>query len=236
MLLALLAIVVGFALFKWQQNPMPAPLPTALALPTATPTDTPSATFTATDTSTPTAMDTPTPTATPTLTPTLATRVLVMTAVSPHVTLNPVITALPSNTPEALPTQSVPTPPAQMSPVPTGDAPQVGWFHYDVGNPAIQWAGQWKLFTSSWHSVNRHYYYSTDEKAGLSLHFLGAGVRLRYVMYYTYGVFQVRLDDRVVATIDTYLPKLPQGGGNFVTTDVFGLANGWHTLEGRTLR
>src|SRR5471032_3352731 len=120
MLFALFAIVVVFALLKWQKDTTPAPLPTTLAIPSATATDTPSATFTATDTPTPTATDTPTPTATPTLTPTLATRVLVITAVSPHVTLNPVVTTQPSSTPEPLPTQSIPTPPAQLSPVPTG--------------------------------------------------------------------------------------------------------------------
>jgi len=37
------------------------------------------------------------------------------------------------------------------------------------------------LFQQSWHSINRRYYYSADPKARLTLRFLGAGVRLRYV-------------------------------------------------------
>src|SRR5205807_1517925 len=120
----------------------------------------------------------------------------------------------------SLPTLSVPTPPVKVVPVPPGKVPLVGWFEYDVQDPTMQYQGQWDLFTGSYHSMNRHYKYTNDDGARLTLRFLGAAVRLRCVKYYTYGVFQVRLDGQVITTIDSYYPRTTSGDGDFVTTDV----------------
>ncbi len=54
---------------------------------------------------------------------------------------------------------------------------------------------------------------------------------MRYVAYFSYGVFQVILDGRVRATIDSYHPWQVDGRGNFLSTEVYGLPFGWHTLE-----
>ena len=94
----------------------------------------------------------------------------------------------------------------------------------------MQRAGAWQLYTSSYRSIARRYLYTDTSGARLSLRFQGAAARVRYARFYTYGVFEVRLDSQTVTTVDSYLSKTSLNG-DFVTTDVFGLANGWHTLE-----
>ncbi|MEP7285024.1 MAG: hypothetical protein ABI947_04565 [Chloroflexota bacterium] len=208
-------------------------LPTLAVLPSATATHTATPTIIPTNTLLPTTTSTSTPTHTPSPTSTLATLVLKIIAVNADVTLQPVV--LDDKwiaTPTALPTLHIPTPPVKLAAVPAGDAPLIGWYEYAVQDPQIKYEGQWALFAESWHSINRRYYYSGDPKARLTFRFLGAAVRLRYVKYFNYGVFQVRIDDKVVTTIDSYYPKTGQGAdGDFTTTDTFALSNGWHTLE-----
>jgi len=48
-------------------------------------------------------------------------------------------------------------------------------------------------------------------------------------------VFEVRIDGRVMTTVDAYLPRQVSANGDFATTEVFALANDWHTLEIRHL-
>jgi len=86
------------------------------------------------------------------------------------------------------------------------------------------------VFSSTYRSANRRYLFTNAQGTSLSLRFLGDAVRVRYVRLSSYGVFEVRIDGRVVTTVDAYLPK-SVANGDFVTTDVFGLIHGWHTLE-----
>jgi hypothetical protein len=201
---------------------------------TATPTET--ATVTPSPTGTPMGTPTPTQTATATVTPsptsTLSTLVLKVTAINSDVTLDPVAVAQhATETPSPRPTQEVPTPPVQVAAMPSGEAPLVGWFEHDVTDPAIRVEGHWETFTATYRSLHKRYLYSDDDAARLVYRFLGAAVRVRYVAYFSYGVFQVVLDGQVRATIDSYCPRQSDGRGNFLSTEVYALANGWHTLE-----
>lgn len=68
--------------------------------------------------------------------------------------------------------------------------------------------------------------YSADPNAVAVLPFEGAGLRVRYVAYSLYGIFEVRVDGRLIAVVDSYRPR-----AEIVTTDIFGLVQGKHTLE-----
>jgi hypothetical protein len=63
------------------------------------------------------------------------------------------------------------------------------------------------------------------------LYFLGGGLRVRYVASSISGVFEIRVDGRLLRTVDSYYPKSQDRLGAFLTTEIWGLYNGWHTLE-----
>lgn len=217
-------------LLSYRQPPVPAVVmlapsptiaPTETAVPTTntpmTPSMTPTATLTASHT--------------PSVTFTLATRLIQITAIHPDVALDGRSSPAPTLTPTRLPTLAVPSPGATLGDVPTGDSvPVIGWRRYSIDHPALQKTGAWEVFTSTYRSANRRYLYTDAVGAKLMLRFLGAAVRVRYARFASYGVFEVRIDGQVVTTVDAYLPKVTKNG-DFVTTDVYGLANGWHTLE-----
>src|SRR5258708_1621014 len=237
----LFLIVMGFGvcgfLFSRIKASSTLVVPTAMVLATEEPGDTatPTATATATATITPTQSATATATATrtPTPTKTLATLIMRLTAVNHDVTLQPVGVVVASQTATALPTVNVPPPPVKVVMAIASEVPAevVGWYERDITDVAIQKQGKWDTFTTTYRSANKRYLYSDDDNARLTLRFLGAAVRVRYVAYYSYGVFQVILDEQVVATIDSYYAKQSDERGNFLSTDVFGLAHGWHTLQ-----
>jgi hypothetical protein len=228
-------LLIGALLFlRAQAEVALASLPTIAVLPTDTPAEiTALNTATTTATFTPSATNSATPTNTPTPTNTLATLVLHVTSVNADVAVQPISIAMRSTeTPAPLPTIYVPTPEAHLPTPPPDDVSAVGWYEYDMADPRIVYAGDWRVYERSWHSMHKRYMYSDTPDARLTLRFLGAGVRIRYVKYYTYGVFQVRLDGKVVTTIDSYYPRAGQGeNGDFTTSDVFALPHGWHTLE-----
>jgi hypothetical protein len=170
---------------------------------------------------------TPTPTATSTLTttPTLATLVLHITAINPGVIIEQPPTATVHVSPTPLPTVAVPLPQLQI-PLPAADAPLPGWVRYETADSAFHYvAGRWLPFQTIWASQGG-YSYSADPEARVTLTFTGAGVRVRYVAYTLYGIFQIRIDGQVVAEIDSYSPRAA-----FLVTDIFGLAQGQHTVE-----
>lgn len=136
-----------------------------------------------------------------------------------------------TETPTPLPTVNVPTPPVKVALLPSADTSLIGWYECDVTDPALRYQGKWDSFTATYRSVNKRYFYTDDEQARLTYRFLGAAVRVRYIAYYTYGVFQIVIDGQVRTTIDSYYPKQTDGRGNFLSTEVFGLAHGWHVLE-----
>ncbi len=209
-------------------------LPTVTVTPTTTlptvtelPTDAP--TVTQTLTATPTVTFTPSATVTPTVT--LSTLVVAVTAINPDVTRAGNASIAITNTVTPRPTLFVPTPGVTLPFISATDTmPGTGWFRYGVDHPALQQIGAWQLYTSTYRSVARRYLYTDANSARLSLRFQGAAARVRYARFYAYGVFEVRLDGQTVTTVDSYLPKTSPNG-DFVTTDVFGLANGWHTLD-----
>ncbi len=221
---------VGFGALRGNAKAASTALPTVAEIPSATDTDTPVPTDTPTSTLTftPSPTDTPTPTYTLTPSMTLATRVLVVTAISPALAR---VAQQATDTLTPLPTFSAPTPPSSIALLPTGDAPVTGWFEHDITDAAIQLQGKWDTFTATYRSANKRYLYSDDDKARLTLRFQGAAVRVRYVAYFSYGVFSVLIDGQVRTTVDSYYAQQASGRGNFVSTEVFGLANGWHTLE-----
>lgn len=225
---------IGFIMNRTRADARAAALPTAtvtMGAPTEEPTATASLTPIPTETETPTPTVTLTPSDTPTPSPTLATLVVQVTAVQPDAVLNIIGAPIKPATPTPLPTVVVPSPAATFPVLPTGDVkPMIGWQRYSVDHPAIRRDGKWEMYTSTYRSASRRYLYTDSDGAKLTLRFLGAAVRLRYARLFSYGVFEVRLDGQVVTTVDGYLPKSVKNG-DFVTTEVFGLAHGWHTLE-----
>jgi len=160
--------------------------------------------------------------------------VVQLTVINPDVTLVPASVQLPTSTPTPLPTLVVPSPLAKVATLPPGETPLSGWFAYDIDHPTIQRTGKWERYTTTYRSTNRHYLYSDDPEAKLTLRFLGGAARVRYAKFHSYGVFEVRLDGQIVTTVDSYLPP-SSPNGDFLTTEVFGLPHGWHTLEIRRL-
>ncbi len=219
----------GFALSHRQSTSITEPSVTVSAEPTETLTETATVTNSTTMTLTSTVTDTPSPTAT--VTPTLSTLVVLVTAVNPDVALELPVSPGPTLTPSLLPTVIVPTPAAVLNLVPTGDIPPlVGWLRYTADNAAIQHTGKWDLYSQSYRSAGHGYLFTNDANASLSLHFLGAAARVRYPRLFSYGIFELRLDGRVVSTVDAYLSETIFYG-DFATTEVFNVPNGWHTLE-----
>lgn len=219
------------AIYFWGVGRSSPPLPTLAALPSDTATPTPTATSTSTLTSTPTVTPTHTATATATATltatatPTLATRVLQVTAVNAGVTLWPLPTVTAVASPTVPPTVDVPLPGADM-PIAGLDAPETGWRRYETADPAYQYvAGRWFAYRAN-HATARGYSYSADPEARVTLTFIGAGLRVRYVAYALYGIFQIRIDGRVAAEIDSYSPRAA-----FLISDIFMLTHGQHTVE-----
>jgi hypothetical protein len=225
---ACLMLGSGIVLFAFQRgSPVStAELPTIAVLPTDTATSTPTLTLTptATATATPTATSTPISTLTPSSTPTLATLILRMTA---DESLSTTLSAAPTLTATATmpPTATIPSPPPHIPAASTASSVP-GWIRYETSDPAFEYTiGRWHWFTAA-RASGGSYVYSTDRNAVAVLPFEGAGLRVRYVAYTLYGIFEIRLDGQVVAVVDSYRPR-----AQMLTTDVFGLAQGKHTLE-----
>jgi hypothetical protein len=238
-LVAFLVVLGGGAFLAWTRKATSQTLSASATIatlsatpePTATPTVTPTATLTATASTT----LSPTPTNTLTPTSTLAVLVLRVTVVNADVTLAsaPMVSLGAAETPTPLPTVNIPLPPtsAEIALASTANAAAPGWVRYEDDDPAIQYTGQWSVYTQTFRASGRHYKYAQDAAATATLRFLGAGVRVRYVASYRSGVFEIRLDGRLVRTVDSYYPKARDPLGAFLTTEVWGLYNGWHTLE-----
>jgi hypothetical protein len=188
---------------------------------TATSTVRPSATSTLTVTPT----STFTATSTPTNTPPLESLVLYVTVINPGVTLDspPSPTVFKTDTP--LPTFRAPFPSGEIALVGTG-APDTGWVRYESANIAYNYTeGRWFRYRADRASA-RGYSYSADKNARVMLSFVGAVVRVRYVAYSLYGIFEIYIDGQLAATVDSYSPNPA-----FLSTDIFGLTWGEHTVE-----
>lgn len=205
------------------------PLPTATASPspsvTAWPTLTPTSTLTWTVT------DTETQTVTPTNT--LSTRVLIVTSVNPDVTLQPPVYTQQIPTSAPMPTQAIGVPETPLAPLPQDgeSADLVGWYQREATDPAVQQIGIWQTYTLTTRASLRQYVYTDSEGARLVYRFVGAGVRLHYAAFYNYGLFDVIIDGEKLTSIDSYSPRTLNPHGDFLTTAVYSLTAGWHTLE-----
>jgi hypothetical protein len=223
----ILGSVIALLAFKLGSSEVAPELPTIAVLPTNTATNTPTITPTptATATLTPTATNSPTATLTPSSTPTLATLILRMTADDSRSTVTPSAAPTLTATPTTPPTSIIPSPPPQIPAASTASAVP-GWIRYETNTPAFEYTiGRWYSFKAA-RASGGSYMYSGDPNAVAVLPFEGAGLRLRYVAYTLYGIFEIRLDGRVIAVVDSYRPR-----AQMLTTDVFGLVQGKHTLE-----
>lgn len=219
-----------------------APLPvTALAqlAVTTTPTLTTTVTDTPRPSATPTLTATPSPTSSPTESPsplpTLSTRVLRVTSVHPDVAL-PTSAALSlpaARTQPPAPTVVVPTPALLLPLLPTlSDASRLyGWYSVPADAPAVLRTGTWDAFAQTYRATQRRYLYTDAAGARLTYRFLGAAVRVRYAAFHSYGVFQVAVDGRIVATVDSYRSAAQHPRGDFLSTEVFRVPHGWHTVD-----
>lgn len=226
---ALVVILIGLALLGVvtavfiHRAVMLTPAVTVAVVPSDTPTRPPSVIATATLTATPSATLTATPS------PTLAQPVIYLAAINPDV-VHPTATA--ENTMAALlpqPTRLLPSPPAQISR--EGDPSDgLGWVHYAMQHRAVQRIGMWTTFSTSWHAEGRQYLYTNAARASLTLRFYGRALRVGYVLYHTYGVAQLIVDDKLLSTIDMFAPVDLYPNGDFRTTPIFSLETGWHTL------
>src|SRR5258708_27661912 len=123
------------------------------------------------------------------------------------------------------PTFIVPSPPPQF-PAASTAAAGPGWTRYETNDPVFEYTiGRWYNFKAA-RASGGSYVYSADLNAVAVLPFEGAGLRVRYVAYTLYGIFEIRLDGQVVAVVDSYRPR-----AEMLTTDIFGLVQGKHTLE-----
>jgi LPXTG-site transpeptidase (sortase) family protein len=100
-----------------------------------------------------------------------------------------------------------------------------GWKRYELGDKAVQLEGEWHELESVFTSENS-YYYSDDEEAAISLEFEGDKVRLQYLSFWNFGIFDVYIDGEKVATIDSYKPQSLVG-----SSQTFFLEPGKHTLR-----
>ncbi len=195
-----------------------------------------SSTNTSTSNPTATASHTPTPANTPSPTWTLATRLFSVVVVNPGVTLYPPSrTPIPTLTKTSLPTLNVPNPPpvaeiarAIMPPITLTPS---GWVRYEDDDLPLIFTGKWDDYAKTYRATNRHYRYTNDPTATVTLRFVGAGVRVRYVLSAYGGVFEVRIDGVTVTTISTYIAAAKDAYGAFQSTEIFKLAHGWHILE-----
>lgn len=195
------------------------------------PSFTPWPSLTLTSTSTPTATATATTTAT--LTNTLSTRVLIVTVINADVTLVAPIATQSVSTPTVVPTQDIGIPemPVAMLPSNGENADLLGWYQRDAVEPSVQQISTWKTYTQTTRAIQRQYIYSDADGARLVYRFTGAGIRIHYAAFYNYGVFEVVIDGQPRDSIDSYSPEALNPHGEFLTTGIYSLVNGSHTLE-----
>jgi hypothetical protein len=135
-------------------------------------------------------------------------------------------TTAPSSTPTATsqPTSTLPVPPPQIPAASTSTGP--GWVRYETSDTAFEYTiGRWYSYRAP-RASSGSYMYSADANAVAILPFEGAGLRVRYVAFSLFGIFEIRIDGKMTTVVDSYRPR-----AEILTTDIFGLVQGRHTLE-----
>lgn len=84
--------------------------------------------------------------------------------------------------------------------------------------------GTWENIESQFASGGE-YAFSEDETASVTLTFTGEKFRLRYLVYWNFGIFDVYVDGEQLTTIDSY-----NATGDFMISDKFELDPGLHHL------
>jgi hypothetical protein len=201
---------------------------------TATPTETwtPTASWTPTSTWTPTATWTPTPTWTATWTPVVQTVVtqpaLVVTAPPVVITSPPIVlTAVPAAPSVPLAPAVTSAPVIPLAPAPTLMTPFYGWQRYQ-SIYFIQVIGAWSIQNDTSASA-RQFRMSSSARAIARYPFTGDGVRVAYQASPQGCLFDVVVDTRVVATLDSHadITEWRLAGPYF-------LSSGYHVLDIRS--
>jgi LPXTG-site transpeptidase (sortase) family protein len=103
--------------------------------------------------------------------------------------------------------------------------PQSNWSRHEVEPDQVEFVGEWHEVDSIYTSEGS-YYYSEDPNAAIKWTFTGEKVRISYLYFSTFGIFDVYIDGEKVASIDGYLPE-----SLLATSETFFLEPGEHTLE-----
>jgi hypothetical protein len=97
---------------------------------------------------------------------------------------------------------------------------------YETADPAYHYlTGHWFPFQAAQASQGG-FSYATDLDARVALPFTGAGLRIRYVAYSLYGIFEIRIDGQFAAEIDSY-----SSHPSFLVSPIFRLTQGQHLVE-----
>ena len=99
------------------------------------------------------------------------------------------------------------------------------WSRVEVTPYNVALEGEWGSNLSDYASDGA-YLYSQDADAAIELDFEGEKLRLHYLYYWAFGMFDVYVDDKLVATIDSYKPQ-----SLVASTDIIFLEPGKHTLR-----
>lgn len=215
--------VVALLLFSRFESPDDdITLPTLMVLPTLT--SSPVATTPPTLLVSPTDVATlPLPASeTPTIVSTLATRVLVIRAVMPGVTILPTMTPVP---PDIV---LLPAPPLPAEPLPDATntmPPFEGWYSFESDYPAVRYDPPWSPRLAEF--ASRGQYHRTEAPSGMvRFGFEGEGLRVRYVAARNMGIFDIVVDGIVIDSVDAYATDL-----TFPGTQVYFVGSGTHLLE-----
>jgi hypothetical protein len=103
--------------------------------------------------------------------------------------------------------------------------PESKWSRLEVTPENVELEGDWQSITSGYTSEGS-YLYSQDEDAALEMDFEGQKLRLHYLYFWDFGIFDVYVDDELLASIDAFKPE-----SLVASTDIFYLEPGKHTLR-----
>lgn len=103
--------------------------------------------------------------------------------------------------------------------------PESGWTRYEVGSDPVMLDGIWAAIDSPTVSGGA-YFYAEGAGASATLSFTGDAVRVSYLRFWNFGIFEIALDGAPVATVDGYSAEATDG-----MSAAFNVAAGPHTLS-----
>ncbi|MCL4877924.1 MAG: sortase [Anaerolineae bacterium] len=114
---------------------------------------------------------------------------------------------------------------AEVTPTVTPEPAEEGWTRYEMSHPSFTFEGAWESLESEFVSGGS-YVYSEEEDSAVTLEFTGDSIRVNYLKFFNFGIFEVYIDGERVATVDGYSVE-SQGAA----TDRFAVEPGTHTLQ-----